>query len=522
MTLEEMEKHFPKDARGLAPIYRQEVNKHRPVYFFQDDAESPAICYSCGDMAGKGLAHKQEYTCPYCGGRGRVVVTSRYHCAEMHKLRKEDLLYVYHPSEIDPEVLTCTVIYTMWYFSLDDPVRSEPLSYVDARYIFIPGQGGVYTSRPHKLWREKFYNGKIETYLHYNVDPRDEPLEVRKSCRDRFNNYQRESLNVYVESLHSLERLTKGTSMQYAIEAYSDWISYENHIALLDRLYKWPRAMEQLGKIGLTSAIETAIRNGEGLCRTFNMNGRSLWKILRCRLLKEDLKFLLETNQMIYLSDVRKYQEFRLSPMAKGVSFEDTTKLARHWGVYIIMKYVQLKKAIAYTAKQGSTISIYADYLRDCEKLHMDLTSKSVLYPKNLGRLHVELQSQIKHQANEIARKKWQKRYMECVEKYSYADDDYCVIVPSDIRDLIREGKDMHNCVGGYIDRVVAGDTDVVYIRRRAASEESFGTMEIYEGKIIQARGKYNKELPEDAKEFVERFKKNMLSAWQHRRKGAV
>ena len=524
MTLEEMERHFPKDIGDMAPIYRQEVNEHRPVYFFQDNAASPAICYRCGNMAGKGLAHKQEHTCLCCGNRGKAINASRYHHGtEMLNLRQEDLLYIYRPSEIDPEILTCTVIYTLWYFSQEDPVHTEPLSYIDARYLFIPGRGGVYAARPHKVWKAMFCNGEMATYPYYNVDPRSEDLEIKKSCRDRFHTYfQSSKLNVYTKSIYSLERMTKGTTMQYAIETYSDWIAGGNHIAFLDRLYKWPKAMEQLGKIGLVPTIELAIQNGEGMCNTFNMKGKNLWKILRCRFTKEDLKYLLETRDTIHLSDIRQYQGFRKSPMAKGITFEEAVKLAGYWGVQTIMKYVQLKKAMAYAAKQKSTINTYADYIRDCEKLDMDLTSKSVLFPKNLERLHVELQSQIKHQADEAARQKWQKRYKECMEKYSYAAGGYCIIVPDDVKDLVREGKDMHNCVGSYIGMVSSGGTDVVYIRKQDDVEKSFGTMEICKGKIIQARGKYNKDLPEDALEFVEQFRRDILLGLQDERKDAV
>lgn len=524
MTLEEMEKHFPKDVGDMAPIYRQEVDEHRPVYFFQDDGESPAICYHCGGLAGQGMVHKQEHTCPCCGNRGKVIIANRYHCGtEMQNLRREDLVYVYRPSEANPEILTCTVIYIMWYFSQEDPAHTEPLSYIDARYLFIPGRGGVYAARPHKLWKAMFCNGKIATYQYYNVDPRSEPLEIRKTCKDRLNIYnQRVNLNVYIKSIYGLENMTKGTAMQYAIATYSDWIAGGNHIMFMDRLYKWPRAMEQLGKIGLTSAIELAIQNGEGMCGTFNMRGKTLWDVLRCRFTKEDLKYLLETNQAIHLSDIRRYQGFRKSPMAKGISFEDAVKLAGYWGVDTIMKHVQLRKAMSYAIKQKSTLNTYADYLRDCEKLEMDLTSKSVLFPKNLERLHVELQSQIKHQADEVARMKWQKRYIECVDKYSYAAGGYCIIVPNDVKDLVREGKDMHNCVGSYIGMVSSGGTDVVYIRKQDAPDKSFGTMEICKGKIIQARGKYNKDLPEDAQRFVEQFRQDILMGLKDIRKDAV
>ena len=108
------------------------------------------------------------------------------------------------------------------------------------------------------------------------------------------------------------------------------------------------------------------------------------------------------------------------------------------------------------------------------------------------------------------------------MEKYSYAAGGYCIIVPDDVKDLVREGRDMHNCVGSYIGMVSSGGTDVVYIRKQDDLDKSFGTMEICKGKIIQARGKYNEKLPEDALEFVEQFRQDILLGLQERRKDAV
>ncbi len=525
MTLEEMERYFPEGIGNMTLEYRQEVHKHRPVYFFRDDSKSPAICYHCRKVVmGNGIGHKESHVCPWCGHGGKMINANKYHGgSEMISLRQEDLLYIYQPSKIDPEILTCTVIYTMWYFSQEDPTHTEPFSYIDARYLFIPGKGGVYAAKPHKLWKAMFCNGEFAEYPHCSIDPRYEPMKVHKSCKDRINMYlHRTELNIYVESAYDLNKLVAGTSMRYAVDTYSDWITPENHIELLDKLYKWPKAMEQLGKIGLVDTIEMAVRQGNSLGKIFNMRGKNLWKVLKCRFSKEDLAFILMTTGVIDLQDIESYRRFKKLPMAKGISMREAVALGSCWGVDLVMKYVKLKKALRYVKKQNSDMQTYVDYLRDCERLEMDLTSKSVLFPKNLERIHVELQDQIKHRADEAAREKWDKRYMECVEKYCYASEGYCIIVPEDIRDLVREGKDMHNCVGGYIARVAAGDTDVVYIRKLDALQESFGTMEICEGEIIQARGKYNKDLPEDAKAFVEQFRKNMLSPQRIKRKKAV
>ena len=109
--------------------------------------------------------------------------------------------------------------------------------------------------------------------------------------------------------------------------------------------------------------------------------------------------------------------------------------------------------------------------------------------------------------------KKYKKLLPKLKKKYSYQADGYVIVIPPNLIDLHREGIAMHNCVGGYKERVANGSTQVVYIRKIDDAENSFGTMEISPSseKIIQARGKYNKDLPEEAKAFVNKFEHDVL-----------
>ena len=75
------------------------------------------------------------------------------------------------------------------------------------------------------------------------------------------------------------------------------------------------------------------------------------------------------------------------------------------------------------------------------------------------------------------------------------------------MEELIDEGNAMHNCVGTYVRRVASGSTIVVFIRTED-TDERLGTMEIASDgtRIIQARGKFNHDLPPEVQAFVEKF----------------
>jgi hypothetical protein len=92
------------------------------------------------------------------------------------------------------------------------------------------------------------------------------------------------------------------------------------------------------------------------------------------------------------------------------------------------------------------------------------------------------------------------------------------IYVPKKLEELVNEGIAMHTCVGSYVERVATGKTIVVFIRSAEDLEERIGTMEISRDgqSIIQARAKYNKDLPPEAAEFVKKFKEAKIE--RHRR----
>lgn len=66
------------------------------------------------------------------------------------------------------------------------------------------------------------------------------------------------------------------------------------------------------------------------------------------------------------------------------------------------------------------------------------------------------------------------------------------IVFPTCANDLIEEGKNQHNCVGSYINRVLNGDCIVVFIREKNNPTESYITCEIRENIVWQYLRPYN------------------------------
>ena len=291
-------------------------------------------------------------------------------------------------------------------------------------------------------------------------------------------------------------------------------------VQVLHTIAKYPLQIEYLAKCGFKDVLSTTLKTRYGLGAAFNMRGHTLKEILRGKIPKSDMKYIQEHN--INIQTLQQYQKIRKHPMGAGIDMQTVKEklcICQMMDIEKVMEHVKLKKALLYLEKndymygmgKSYVFSTYADYLRDCEELEMDFTEKATLFPKDLEKLHVKLQKQIKRKRDEEAERKWIARQKKLKAKYSFKADGYAIVVPKKINDLIREGKDMHNCVGGYISRVASGKTDVVYIRKVAEINKSLGTMEICDGRIKQARGKYNQDLPKEVQDFVDKFRKEVL-----------
>ena len=517
MTVDEVLSHFPDE---VPAEFLHEADNVRPIYLFQTDKQGRTVCGNCGSNFSKYHKHLEIGECPCCHKRACVVHMTRYRKAEAQRLRETWLTYHWAPSIKDPDILTCTAILSCHWFSNTKPWESEPYRYVDARYIFIPNKGGYYIARSTRFHQNFFYAG--EYYNTYYSEPAEARWVLRASCRDRISSYYLASkLKIAHPNLMQIQNAVKGHALQYVFDSMKDAMrEVWRQIDIMQMLAKYPLQIEYLAKSGFKSILIYAIQSRAGLGVAFNMRGHTLKEILRGKIPKSDMKYIQEHN--INIQTLQRYQKIRKHPMGAGIDMQTVKEklcICHMMDIEKVMEHVKLKKALLYLEKNDSMygmgksylFSTYADYLRDCEELEMDFTEKATLFPKDLEQLHVKLQKQIKRKRDEEAERKWIARQKKLKAKYSFKADGYAIVVPKKINDLIREGKDMHNCVGGYISRVASGKTDVVYIRKVAEINKSLGTMEICDGRIKQARGKYNQDLPKEVQDFVDKFRKEVL-----------
>lgn len=133
----------------------------------------------------------------------------------------------------------------------------------------------------------------------------------------------------------------------------------------------------------------------------------------------------------------------------------------------------------------------YRDYLRMAAERGIDLTEE-VKFNKNWKYDHdqwvkeIEIEKELEKEEKFIeAMSKYQSK------KFKVQKKEILVEVPHSIKDLFYESDQLHHCVKGYSDRVIKGESLIVFIRVNPG--EPFITAEIKGQKVVQMRGKSNK-----------------------------
>ncbi len=200
-----------------------------------------------------------------------------------------------------------------------------------------------------------------------------------------------------------------------------------------------------------------------------------------------------------------------------------------HMGISVLLNYMHLQtphRIIRYLkekicvestgSRENRTLHLWTDYLDMARQLGWDMRDRSVFFPQDIQRAHDEAavlftawKDQTEAEKLKASDAVMHRNAREIKRAFCYRDTAYRIIVPGCYLDFKKEGNTQHNCVARYYDSAVKGECIILFIRRRKASQKPFCTVEIrnINGKfaVIQNRAAYNKEAPEDVKEFLER-----------------
>lgn len=315
----------------------------------------------------------------------------------------------------------------------------------------------------------------------------------------------------------NLKRLRKGTELQYVpVEVLfrHNPGCYCDPTDMLRNMLRYPQ-MEYLIKAGLYRlAWELAAGRGR---EVVDWNKKKLWEAMKVT--KEQLHFCIKINIGARGLEVLQIaNEYRVSLTERQLQFFEIEIGPGLVGN--IFQYGHIEKFYKYLVtliQNKEKCGDYIDYLEDMEYLQIPPT-EDVLFPKNFQQTHQRLALQRREKEDavrkmEIAEKDklLQAMFPELEEIYQFEDGQFCIVLPTCKEDFNREGRENHNCVGGsYYDKMLKGQSCVMFLRRKEEPGKAFCTVEMNREKILQCRAVCNSEPPEEAKAFMEKFSKEV------------
>ena len=172
------------------------------------------------------------------------------------------------------------------------------------------------------------------------------------------------------------------------------------------------------------------------------------------------------------------------------------------------------RKVMEYSLKEGGlghAIGDWLDYIRDAEKVGLDLRDKRNSMPKDLKRRHANIIKQIRYRENKELEEKLKATLAVRNKIFCWKGKKYFIRPAESTKELIAEGKTLHHCVGGYAEWHAKGVTTILLVRENDNPDKPLYTMEVIgsvkEGwRMVQIRGNMNADPPAEVKKIVKRF----------------
>ena len=170
-------------------------------------------------------------------------------------------------------------------------------------------------------------------------------------------------------------------------------------------------------------------------------------------------------------------------------------------------------RVIDYVDDNNINYASYDDYLKSVKALRLDLTDTKVIYPHDFDRMHeLRTAEYAAHQAK-IDRRKRAKLYKafrnraKSAKQYEARSDEYMLVVPAEVSDLVDEGNALSHCVGkmGYDKKMADGISLIMFCRRKSDPNTPFVTVEYRLDKkaLNQCYGYKDSKPSDDVLEFV-------------------
>lgn len=305
-----------------------------------------------------------------------------------------------------------------------------------------------------------------------------------------------------------------------------EMIDPEKYLAVLKEVPQ----LEQLAKAGFSRLVQECVNDYHSLKEYFRNHGAgNMAKMLGTD--AQGLKRLRENNGGQQFLKWLRCEKATGKPLpdkviawfcSQTVTEEDIKFIRDRMSIVQIYNYMRRQmRESRMTSKE--MLTTWADYLSMAQRFGMDVKDAIIYRVRKLRQRHDELvarcnQKELTLRAGEVLKEypNIERIYESIKGIYAFTAQDYTVVVPSCIEEIMLEGEHLYHCVGGserYWERIERKVSYVLFLRRTSDLQKSYYTLEIEpDGTVRQKRTMYNRQEAdiEDAKKFLKKWQKEI------------
>lgn len=205
--------------------------------------------------------------------------------------------------------------------------------------------------------------------------------------------------------------------------------------------------------------------------------------------------------------------------------------ISRTENILVPLKYMTPYKLMKYTEEQyikfckkslyqiggyyrmEDVLTDYRDYLCMSEGLELDLKNSFVLFPADLKKAHDKVNDISDKEQALLYDRQIQKQFEEMNGQYHFVKYGFAVFLPHTAKEILEEGQNLHHCVGGYVKQIVRRESTILFVRKAEEQEKSLCTVEVKDGRMVQARCYGNMPPSPAIQRFLNVWEKKILQA---------
>lgn len=222
--------------------------------------------------------------------------------------------------------------------------------------------------------------------------------------------------------------------------------------------------------------------------------------------------FVSEYEQQYYFNAIH-IDKYHFTDEEKGYIFQNRNcDCLRPNSEYLPYALYYLSRGL-YAFSERSAIHQIQQYFRLCEALE-EKPQKEDFYRSFINAKRTYQMRKAEIDATALARNYNRKR-----EALTFENDDFVVVIPQTTADFKAEADEQHNCVYSmYLDKVIKGETYVVFIRSKSNPSASLITCEVNRsGEIWQYLTRFNNRPTDEAQiAFKHQYQAHLREVWDN------